>query len=63
MRIFLTLVTISFLAVLNGCGSVYELEPVGIGPDPSELKRSPCACLELKLDRTLPDWFVEERQG
>jgi len=46
-----------FCAVLSACGSIYEKEPVGIGPDISELKRSPCACLLLKLPENLPDWI------
>ena len=48
-----------FLAgvVLTACGSVYEKEPVGIGPEYSELKKSPCACLELKKAPKLPEWF------
>ena len=45
-------------AVLNACGSIYEKEPVGIGPDVSELKRSPCACMLLKLPSDLPDWMA-----
>ena len=44
-------------AVLAACGSVYEKEPVGIGPDWSELKRSPCACLKLEKAPALPEWF------
>lgn len=43
--------------ILNACGSIYEKEPVGIGPDISELKRSPCACMLLKLPADLPDWM------
>ncbi len=39
------------------CGSVYEKEPVGIGPDYSELKKSPCACMPLKTTSTLPEWL------
>ena len=39
------------------CGSIYEKEPVGIGTDPSELKKSPCACLELELAPELPSWL------
>ena len=49
-----------FSALLAACGSVYDPEPVGIGPDPSELKRSPCACTEMEFERSLPDWFVPE---
>ncbi len=43
--------------ILAACGSVYEKEPVGIGPDWSELKKSPCACLELEKAPELPAWF------
>ena len=49
---------IGFCAVLSACGSIYEKEPVGIGPDISELKRSPCACLLLKLPADLPEWMT-----
>ncbi len=45
-------------AVVSACGSIYEKEPVGIGPDISELKRSPCACMLLKLPAGLPDWIT-----
>lgn len=48
---------IGFCAVLNACGSIYEKEPVGVGPDISELKRSPCACMLLKLPAELPEWI------
>ena len=48
---------VGLCAVLSACGSIYEKEPVGIGPDISELKRSPCACLLLKLPESLPDWL------
>lgn len=44
--------------VLAACGSIYEQEPVGIGKDYSELKKSPCACLELKKAPELPEWLV-----
>ena len=47
--------------VLSACslfGSYYEPEPVGIGKDVNELKLSPCACIEIELPHTLPDWFV-----
>ena len=44
--------------VLAACaGSIYEKAPVGIGPEYSELKKSPCACLELKKAPELPEWF------
>ena len=47
-------------SVLNACGSIYEKEPVGIGPDISELKRSPCACMLLKLPSDLPEWITAQ---
>ena len=43
--------------VLTACGSIFEKEPVGIGPEYSELKKSPCACLELKKAPKVPEWF------
>ena len=46
-------------AVLSACGSIYEMEPVGIGKDLNELKRSPCACMLLKLPAELPDWISQ----
>ena len=47
------------LFVLSGCyGSYYEPEPIGIGSGSDELKLSPCACMEVELPKTLPDWFV-----
>lgn len=46
-------------ALLSACGSIYEKEPVGIGPDLNELKRSPCACMLLKLPADLPDWISQ----
>ena len=52
-----TFCVVGLCAVLNACGSIYEKEPVGIGPDISELKRSPCACMLLKLPADLPDWM------
>ena len=43
--------------VLAACGTIYEKAPVGIGTEYSELKKSPCACLELKKAPELPEWF------
>lgn len=43
--------------VLAACGTIYEKAPVGIGTEYSELKKSPCACLELKKSPELPEWF------
>ncbi|MGN1078771.1 MAG: hypothetical protein ACI4TE_01200 [Alphaproteobacteria bacterium] len=53
-----TVFIITLCAVLNACGSIYEKEPVGIGKDISELKRSPCACMLLKLPADLPEWIT-----
>ncbi len=46
--------------VLAACSSEWEPEPIGIGGDPSELKRSPCACMPLDFERTVPDWMIEQ---
>ena len=49
------------LILLSACGmfgSYYEPEAVGIGKDVNELKLSPCACIEVELHHTLPEWFV-----
>ncbi|MBQ3695693.1 MAG: hypothetical protein II938_01820 [Alphaproteobacteria bacterium] len=43
--------------VLAACGTIYEKAPVGIGTEYSELKKSPCACLELKKAPEVPEWF------
>lgn len=51
---------IALCAALNACGSIYEKEPVGIGRDISELKRSPCACMLLKLPADLPEWITAQ---
>lgn len=53
----LLLGVLGILILAAACGSVYEKETVGIGPDYSELKKSPCACLELKKSPNLPEWF------
>lgn len=54
----LALAFLSIIAVLAACGSVYEKEPVGVGADYSELKKSPCACLEIEKAPKLPSWFL-----
>ncbi len=51
-------VVIGVLAILGACGSIYENSPVGIGREYSELKKSPCACLELKKTEKLPDFLM-----
>lgn len=56
-KYFFALLTLGLIAFAAACGSVYEKEPVGIGPDYSELKKSPCACLELEKMPQLPDWL------
>ena len=35
------------VVLLTGCGSSRAPEPVGIGTDRDELKRSPCGCTEI----------------
>ncbi|MCL2629538.1 MAG: hypothetical protein FWD33_02510 [Alphaproteobacteria bacterium] len=34
-------------ALVAGCGTIYEKDPVGIGPGRDEMKISPCACLRV----------------
>ena len=56
------LVLVLVLLLLSSCGlfgSYYEPETVGVGKGSDELKLSPCACLQVELPHTLPDWFVE----
>lgn len=53
-----TLTVLGIIALVAACGSVYEPEPVGIGPDYSELKKSPCACLQIEKAPELPAWFL-----
>ncbi len=57
-KYFLTLAILSLVALIVACGSVYEKEPVGIGADYSELKKSPCACLQIEKAPALPSWFL-----
>ena len=57
MKKIFFLIFVLFLVVLGACDSLYEKEPVGLGPDYSELKKSPCACLELKKMPALPEWL------
>ena len=59
MNARLKLLMLFVLFILSGCyGSYYEPEPVGIGTGSDELKLSPCACLEIEVPKTLPDWFI-----
>ena len=49
------IIVLFLLLLLSACGvfgSYYEAEP-------DELKLSPCACMQIELPKTLPDWFVE----
>ncbi len=55
--LFLFLILGGLCIVACGSGSIFEPEPVGIGRDYSELKKSPCACLELKKAPQLPQWL------
>ena len=57
MKKLLIALFVAGVIALAACGSVYEKEPVGIGTDWSELKRSPCACLKLDKAPALPAWF------
>ncbi len=57
MKKHIFLLVLLGLFVLAACGSVYEKEPVGIGPDYSELKKTPCACLKLEKAPALPAYM------
>lgn len=56
-KVLVILFAILILAACNILGTYYEPEPVGIGKDVLELKLSPCACIEIELPKTLPEWF------
>lgn len=57
MKKYLFLLGIAGILAAAACQSIYEAETVGIGPDYSELKKSPCACLQLDQAPELPEWF------
>ncbi len=48
-----------FTVLLASCSSEWEPEAIGIGGDPSELKRSPCACMPMEFDRSVPEWLLD----
>ena len=56
VKVVYACVVILTLGVIVACGSIYEKEPVGIGKEYSELKKSPCACLKLDMVPELPEW-------
>ena len=57
-KIMLVLTLLACIS-LGACSSEWEPEPIGIGGDPSELKRSPCACMPMDFDRSVPQWFLD----
>lgn len=57
-KVLILAFAVVILAACSLIGDYYEPEPVGIGKDVYELKLSPCACIEVELPKTLPDWFV-----
>ena len=62
MQMYKKILIVAILLILSACslfGSYYEPEAVGIGKDVNELKLSPCACMQLDLIKTVPDWFWE----
>jgi hypothetical protein len=52
--IFRMISAMVILMTMTACSSLYgskeSPDPVGIGTDPEELKRSPCACNEVQQD-------------
>lgn len=59
-KIIMLFVCCVFLAACSNRNANYEMEPVGIGKDPAELKKSPCACTKIELKPGLPEWFETE---
>ena len=57
MNKIICMALVCFGVILAACGTIYEKAPVGIGTEYSELKKSPCACLELKKAPEVPEWF------
>lgn len=45
-----------FALALSGCGSTTVPEPIGIGSDVDELKKSPCACIEIPQNYN--EWMI-----
>ncbi len=45
------------LGLLTACGSDTVPEPIGIGSDVDELKKSPCACIEIPQDYS--NWQIQ----
>ena len=46
MLIRILIVALTALA-LTACGSLSQDNPIGIGRSPNDLKKSPCACIQL----------------
>jgi hypothetical protein len=47
---------------LGGCGSVMEPKPVGQGTGDNDLKRSPCACLQIPQE-PIPSGYFDALKG
>ncbi|WP_162820263.1 hypothetical protein [Microvirga calopogonii] len=46
MLIRILAISITALA-LSACGTLTQDDPIGIGRSPNDLKKSPCACIQL----------------
>ncbi len=57
MKKIILLFVLGVVIILTACGTIYQSHPVGIGPEYSELKKSPCACLKLDLVPQLPRYL------
>lgn len=57
MNVLKILVFVGAALFLAACRSLYEPEPVNVGPDPSQLKKSPCACLNVPMKKGIPSWM------
>jgi type IV pilus biogenesis protein CpaD/CtpE len=51
------------LTLLSGCASTdSQSRPASIGGGPNNLRRAPCACLEIKQDQRLPAFLNGSEQ-
>lgn len=57
-KVFVLSALLGLSFVLVSCASEYQPMPRGIGKDPSELKRSPCACIKIEPKPGLPEWLI-----
>lgn len=59
--IVLTLVAGMLLLLLGACSGTETEKPVGIGSEANEMKRSPCACIEIQ--QIYPEGYRDSLRG